>query len=115
MTFPLMAGDIVETLKQLNIPKAILIGHSMGGKVATETAFSMPSMVEKLILVDIYPTPALVTKMFSMVPVVLAAMLNLDLTQIKNRTDADVLLKTSIPVSIASDEYILHKCGSFLV
>ena len=101
MTYPLMAGDIAETLKQLRIPETILIGHSMGGKVAMETALSTPGIVGKLILVDITPIPAS-TKMgtVSMVSMVLSAMINLDLTQVKSRKDADELLKDSIPVSI---------------
>ena len=101
MNYSLMAGDIVETLKQLDIPKTILIGHSMGGKVAMETALSMPSVVEKLILVDITPSPAM-TKVgtVSMVPMVLSAVINLDLNQIKSRRDADDLMKESVPVSI---------------
>ena len=101
MTYPLMAGDIAETLKQLRIPETILIGHSMGGKVAMETALSMPGIVGKLILVDITPIPAS-TKMgtVSMILMVLSAMINLDLTQVKSRKDADELLKDSIPVSI---------------
>ncbi len=100
MNYPLMAGDIAETLKQLGIPKTILIGHSMGGKVAMETALSIPSIIEKLILVDITPVPASTKSgTVSIVPMILSALANLDLTQIKSRQDADKLLKDSIPVS----------------
>ena len=100
MNYPLMAGDIAETLKQLSIPKTILIGHSMGGKVAMETALSVPSIIEKLILVDITPIPASTKSgTVSIVPMILSALANLDLTQIKSRQDADKLLKDSIPVS----------------
>ena len=99
-----MAGDIVETLKELDIDKTILIGHSMGGRVAMETAFATPSLVEKLILVDITPLPS--PQRVDMVSMVLTAMINLDLTQIKSRKDANILLKESIPVSISC----LGKC-----
>ena len=100
MTFPLMAGDIAHTLKELNIPKIILIGHSMGGKVAMETALSMPEIIERLILVDSTPTKVNV-KTVSMVPMVLSAMLGLDLAEVNSRKDANELLKMSVPVSIS--------------
>ena len=101
MTYPLMAGDIAETLKKLNIPKVVLIGHSMGGKVAMETALSLPDLIGKLILVDTMPVSMSVkVRSVSMVPMVLSAMLGLDLTKVNSRKDADELLKESIPVSI---------------
>lgn len=100
MSYPVMAGDVAETLKELKTSKSVLIGHSMGGKLVMESALSMPKIVEKLILVDITPIPAS-TKLgtVSQVPMVLSAMTNLDLSQVKNRRDADNMLAETIPVS----------------
>jgi esterase len=91
-----MAGDIAETLKHLNISRAVLIGHSIGGRVAMELALSMPDSVEKLIVEDLPPmvVPA------PLIAGILSAMLNLDFTQVKNSNDADDMLRESIPVSV---------------
>lgn len=46
----LLAGDTAALLKALDIPKAHVMGHSMGGFIAQEMALSYPDMVDKLIL-----------------------------------------------------------------
>ena len=38
-----------------NIQKPILLGHSLGGKVAMKFAFTHPDKLEKLIVADIAP------------------------------------------------------------
>ena len=55
MNYPAMAKDIVELLQHLNIDKAHIIGHSMGGKVAMELALTQPQLIEKLVVLDIAP------------------------------------------------------------
>lgn len=55
MNYQIMADDLLELINALNIPSAIFIGHSMGGKVAMQFAFDHPEKVEKLIVVDISP------------------------------------------------------------
>jgi len=47
-----MADDIAALLKFLNIPKADLMGYSMGGGVALLTAIRHPEVVRKLVLVS---------------------------------------------------------------
>jgi pimeloyl-ACP methyl ester carboxylesterase len=46
----LLAGDTAALLQALDIPKAHIMGHSMGGFIAQEMALSYPDMVDKLIL-----------------------------------------------------------------
>ncbi|QTH71529.1 alpha/beta fold hydrolase [Pseudoalteromonas xiamenensis] len=53
--YPSLANDVVETLKGLNIEKAYIVGHSMGGKVAMQIAHRHPDMVAKLVVLDIAP------------------------------------------------------------
>ena len=53
MTFETMSYDIQKVLSQENIPKAILIGHSLGGLIAMETALSSPDCIEKCIVIDV--------------------------------------------------------------
>ncbi|XP_076129656.1 sn-1-specific diacylglycerol lipase ABHD11 isoform X2 [Alosa pseudoharengus] len=50
-----MTNDLTQLLSQLRIGKCILIGHSMGGKVAMTTALTQPTLVERLVVVDISP------------------------------------------------------------
>lgn len=55
MSYELMRDDLYEFFQQNNIKSAIVIGHSMGGKVAMLFALDYPELVEKLIVVDIAP------------------------------------------------------------
>ncbi|XP_046876162.1 protein ABHD11 [Hypomesus transpacificus] len=55
LTYEAMTSDLKHLLAQLHIGKCVLIGHSMGGKVAMTTALSQPSLVERLVVVDISP------------------------------------------------------------
>lgn len=55
MRYDLMAGDVVEYCSQNGLKNIILLGHSMGGKVAMQVAGENPDLVEKLIVVDISP------------------------------------------------------------
>ncbi|KAG9265673.1 protein ABHD11 [Astyanax mexicanus] len=64
LTYEVMTTDLKHLLSQLRIGKCILIGHSMGGKVAMATALSQPSLVERLIVVDISPAPTSVRTNF---------------------------------------------------
>ncbi|HUP87944.1 MAG TPA: alpha/beta hydrolase [Longimicrobiales bacterium] len=48
-----MADDIAELLKYLKIPKADIMGYSMGGGVAFQTAIRHPDVVNKLIIASI--------------------------------------------------------------
>ncbi|GFT87397.1 hypothetical protein NPIL_573501 [Nephila pilipes] len=50
-----MAEDINRLLEILKAPKAIVLGHSLGGKVAMHFTLNYPSKVEKLIVEDMRP------------------------------------------------------------
>lgn len=53
--YTLMAQDVIDTLSTLGIDKAIVIGHSMGGKVAMKMANLAPNLVTQLIVLDMAP------------------------------------------------------------
>lgn len=53
--YNVMSEDLKELITDLNLNKVVLLGHSMGGKVAMTFAFNYPELLEKLIVVDIGP------------------------------------------------------------
>ncbi|SQI33781.1 Esterase ybfF [Serratia plymuthica] len=55
MTYPEMAQDLLALLDELQLEKAIVIGHSMGGKAAMALTAIAPERVEKLIVIDVAP------------------------------------------------------------
>lgn len=55
MNYPSMAQDVVELMDNLNIERAHIIGHSMGGKVAMQLAHSFEYRVDRLVVLDIAP------------------------------------------------------------
>jgi pimeloyl-ACP methyl ester carboxylesterase len=50
-----MSEDLLELLDELSIEQAILLGHSMGGKVAMHFSLHYPERVKGLIVEDISP------------------------------------------------------------
>jgi esterase len=54
-TYSDMAQDVAELLHHLNIDPAIIIGHSMGGKVAMKLVDIAPQFVKQLVVLDIAP------------------------------------------------------------
>ena len=55
ISYPLMANDILSLMDELNLERAHILGHSMGGKVAMQLALTAPDRLQKLIVVDIAP------------------------------------------------------------
>jgi esterase len=55
MNYSAMAQDVVETLDEYGFEKAIIIGHSMGGKVAMALTAIAPQRIDKLVMIDIAP------------------------------------------------------------
>lgn len=53
--YDVMASDVMAFIRKLPAGKAILVGHSMGGKVAMQVAVSEPALVHKLVVVDMVP------------------------------------------------------------
>lgn len=53
--YQVMSDDILELINDNNLQHVILMGHSMGGKVAMQFAIQHPELLDKLIVVDIAP------------------------------------------------------------
>ncbi len=55
MSYPAMAGDILDLLDAQGLDRVDLVGHSMGGKVAMWLALHHPERVNRLVPVDMAP------------------------------------------------------------
>jgi len=91
MDYAVMSEDIVALLNQLEIENPILVGHSMGGKVAMWTALTQARKFSKLIVVDIAPTHY--TSVFDRVVGYLQA---LPVDTLQRRVDVDSALAANI-------------------
>lgn len=55
MNYQVMAEDIVQLIDQLALTQPILIGHSMGGKIAMMAAGLAPAQIAGLVIADMAP------------------------------------------------------------
>lgn len=91
MSYALMAQDLIETMDELQIPSAAVLGHSMGGKAAMQLALSQPERVSKLVLADISPVVSQARHLG-----ILDALNRVDLATLTDRKQADQQLQTAI-------------------
>lgn len=45
-------ADVAEVMRALNLPKSVIVGHSMGCRVAVEAALQAPECAKAVVLVD---------------------------------------------------------------
>jgi len=98
-TYNDLRDDLEEFFDQHNIEKAILLGHSMGGKVAMWFAADFPERIEKLVIADIAPKDYLLLKeegQFYLHRNILLAMQEIDFSQVKSRSDVNDFLAERI-------------------
>lgn len=55
MSYEVLANDVAAALERAEIERSVLVGHSMGGKVAMQLAVTRPELVSALVVVDIAP------------------------------------------------------------
>jgi pimeloyl-ACP methyl ester carboxylesterase len=55
MTYEEMMDDIIGWMDAQDLPKAVIVGHSMGGKTGMLLACRHPERVDRLVVVDIAP------------------------------------------------------------
>ncbi len=98
-TYNDLRNDLEEFFEQHKIDKAILIGHSMGGKVAMWFAADFPEKIEKLVIADIAPKDYLLLKedsQFYLHQNILLAMQEINFSEIKTRNDVDDFMSLKI-------------------
>lgn len=90
--YDLMVNDIAELINDNIINKPVIIGHSMGGKIAMKFAIDYPELVSKIVVVDIAP------KMYQHEHKdYLETLLSIDLSEIKSRDELEKNLVNKIP------------------
>lgn len=95
-----MSYDIEEFLKENNLKKIFLLGHSMGGKVAINLSSKNPDLITKLIVVDIspftYENDSASIEIINSHIKILKALTDLNIHDYNNRVDIDLQLSKSI-------------------
>jgi pimeloyl-ACP methyl ester carboxylesterase len=90
--YPTMVEDVVSFLEMHRIENPVLMGHSMGGKVAMNFALAYPEKLDKLIVVDIAPKP------YNMENYVVLQGLNaITIDEVTTRQEADDALARFVP------------------
>lgn len=99
-TYELMKVDLLEFMDGQGIGKAILIGHSMGGKTVMHLAINHPERVHSLIVIDIAPKSYMELADSSVQTAghkdIMNAMLNVDFSRVKRREDVDKMMSGTI-------------------
>jgi esterase len=93
MSYATLAADVMETLDALDITRAAVIGHSMGGKTAMALALMAPERVGRLLVADIAPVPYRHEN-----EIVAAAMRAIPLRPGLTRVTAEAALQDAVPV-----------------
>ncbi len=90
-SFSLMAEDLNQFMEEHQISSAVIIGHSMGGKTAMQMAIDYPDKIKAIVVVDMG-----VKAYSSGHEEIFQALLNMDITKIDSRKDADDMLSQYI-------------------
>jgi pimeloyl-ACP methyl ester carboxylesterase len=87
-SYQIMANDLAEFIDQNHLENPIIMGHSMGGKVAMQFAIDHSEKFDKLIVVDIAPKfyPVHHTS-------ILQGLHAINLLTLQSRTEANEILK----------------------
>ena len=94
-SYEALKNDLAEFFEQHQIKKAVVMGHSMGGKTAMCFAADYPELIERLIVVDIAPKDYFLLNDQNQYYIhnnILRAMLEIDFSKIETRKQIDDFL-----------------------
>jgi len=83
--YSVMANDINSFIQKKNIGSPVVLGHSMGGKVAMQLALNQPNLIKSLVIVDIAPKKYPVHH-----KQLLDGLLSIDLKNVSSRQDLEL-------------------------
>lgn len=92
MSYQQMAQDIINLVKSLGYGSAILIGHSMGGKIAMAATALEPDFIDKIVAIDIAPVAYQVRRHDK----IFAALDDVTKEQAKTRQEATAIMRNTI-------------------
>ncbi len=92
VSYPAMADDVADLMDELDLEDAVLLGHSMGGKVAMTLALEQPQRVAALAVVDIAPVSYGHSH-----ETLIETLRAVDLSSIRKRSNLDEQLSSDIP------------------
>ncbi len=98
--YDVLTKDIKEFMDQQGIEKAMILGHSMGGKVAMRFALTYPHMLTKLIIADISPGSYTNDQNRNHIKTherIIQSLMKIDLGKIESLSDADKQMKEFLP------------------
>lgn len=104
-TYPVMADDLKTFIRENKIDKPIILGHSMGGKVAMTFALAYPEMLSSLIVADIGPCSSAGDH-----ESLFEAMMALPVTQLEDRKQAYEFLREQIHSEVIV-QFLLKNLG----
>jgi esterase len=90
--YPVMVTDLEKFIDDHRLQNPIVIGHSMGGKVAMNFALAHPEKLEKLIVVDIAPKPYNLEHY-----VIIEGLKAVPIQTLTSRNEADAALAAFVP------------------
>ncbi|KAI5791467.1 Alpha/Beta hydrolase protein [Pyronema domesticum] len=85
-----MSADVEKFLEQHALENTIIMGHSMGAKVAMTLSLRRSDLISKLISVDNAPTDAILHSSFGHY---IRAMQRIEASQVKKQSEADLILQ----------------------
>lgn len=106
MTWDALVADIRAWCLSRGLKRARFLGHSLGGKVLMRLACVAPELVEDLIVVDIAPK----SYAFQSHRHELAALLDLELSGLSSRAEAEIRLEGRIP-DLSMRKFLLTNLG----
>ncbi|MBL9217327.1 MAG: alpha/beta fold hydrolase [Opitutaceae bacterium] len=92
MSYEVMMDDLIAWMDAQGLPKATIVGHSMGGKTAMLLACRHPERVERLVVVDIAPKDYYWVAHRGE----FLAMTELDLSSLQSRQEAEIRFEARV-------------------
>ena len=92
VSYPAMAGDLAEAVRRLAGGRAVVLGHSMGGKAAMALALTEPDLLAAVVIADIAPVQYGHTHRG-----ILRAIQAADLSGVTRRSEGDAIMAPALP------------------
>ena len=107
VSYPAMALDVLNLLDELNIDKAHIIGHSMGGKVAMQLAMLDEARINKLVVLDIAPVDY-----HPRHSAIINALQSVQERSVSSRSEADTIMKEFVD-EMGVRQFLLKSLSKF--